>query len=213
MLSDEDAKQIGVKPSQGCMAGDIEKLEGDALLEEMEMRSGQALACCGVALDNAYPCFEKTIEVKLKDTKSRVPEQVISCNVAAYLGDSSKPKKVSKMADQREGTHLAEEQFEKWLRSAFFDHPDQVCLHWDASFTPVQNGFFAAECKDCDTDFVSFAEFLSWVRRSLKLSGGKATVTVGDTEYMLEGTELVGHRYLPFDSPEEVEVTIGNGDE
>lgn len=65
--------------------GDIEALEGQELLHEMEYRSTEALADCARVLNDAYPCFEKTIEVKLRDTKGRVQEQAISCEVAAHL--------------------------------------------------------------------------------------------------------------------------------
>lgn len=65
---------------------DIEAAEGEDLLDEIETRSHDALIKCAEILDAAYPCFEKTIEIKLRDTKDRIPEQAIGCDIAAYLG-------------------------------------------------------------------------------------------------------------------------------
>jgi len=100
-MTEEKVKRYHEQPFQSDRAenythGDIEKLEGEALLFEMEMRSDQALARCAAVLDNFYPCFEKTIEVKLRDIKDRVSEQAIGCDVVAYLKNAEKRKGITK---------------------------------------------------------------------------------------------------------------------
>lgn len=64
---------------------ELDYLTAEELLKAMEARSRVALAAVGSALDQYYPCFEKNVQVRLHDVKGRVEDQVIECNVKAYL--------------------------------------------------------------------------------------------------------------------------------
>lgn len=118
------------------------------------------------------------------------------------------------MAEQpKEQKDWLVEQYREWLSEFFSDQRAVVCLHWDASFSPTHSGIFAIDCQDCDTRLVDSNEFMYWVRRVLKLSGGKARMVVGDTEYRLTGTELIGIRSEPsisFDTEVEVKLVRFN---
>lgn len=62
-----------------------DSLKAQDLIDEMNRGWAQAASRCGIVLDDYFPCFEKTVEIKLKDINNRIPEQIITFNILPYL--------------------------------------------------------------------------------------------------------------------------------